>query len=117
MGLDLLTSDEGIFFSENEKKAIIWSLKLLAESDGIKSNKKSDTLAQFFRLLNFEVSNASLMELSEMEESEGYAILKGMTLNKKFLVKKMLEGFALSDGAMNKMEKLKLEEIESFCEL
>ena len=117
MGQRSVIYQEEIIFNDQEKKAILWSLKYLAESDGIRSNLKADTLGKFFLVLGFNVSADSLKELSEMDKTEVFAILKGLSLNYKHHVKKLLEGFALIDGTINKKERKVLVEIENSCDL
>ena len=104
-------------FTEEEKKAIVWSLKALAESDGSKSMVEAGKLAEITGEIGFKVSLSILEGINNMEHADVFAMLRSLSIEKKAYVKKKLEEVATIDGEINHLEKNALFDICYFGKL
>lgn len=104
-------------FSEEEKKAIVWSLLALAESDGKKTRDEARKLSEISTSIEFNVSIDILQSISVMQSADVFAILRIFTIEKKAFVKRSLEELAAIDGEINNLEKKALFNINYFGEL
>lgn len=104
-------------FTEEEKKAVVWSLLALADCDGSKTMDEVRKLTDISRSIGFKVSWDTLRSVNTMEPSDVYAIFRTFSEEKKAFVKKSLEDLAAIDGEINHLEKNALININYFGEL
>jgi len=104
-------------FTEEEKKAIVWTSKALADCDGSRTVDEVRILANITGEIKFKISMSILDGINDMEPADVYALLRSLTMEKKAYVKKKLEEVASIDGEMNHLEKNALFHICYFGEL
>ncbi len=104
-------------FTEEEKKAVVWSLLALADCDGSKTMDEVRKLTEISMSIGFKVSWDTLGSVNVMIPSDVYAIFRTFSGEKKSFVKKSLEELAAIDGEINHIEKNALFNINHFGEL
>jgi len=104
-------------FTEEEKKAVVWSLLALAEIDGSKTMDEVRKITDISMTIDFKTSWSTLESVNKMQPSDVYATFRSFSIEKKAFVKKSLEEVAKSDGEINHLEKEGLFQMNYFGEL